>query len=171
MISRAPVSGVPSGLPVRRAIENLALACGLEQPEIPSEAPGLVFESAEGFLTLILPHPEDPTRLIVDIEAADASGVSEGTSDAGAGARALQALFELGGALEARSDWRLGLNDDAQFVLSAAFELDAFADTDQALAMLEDGVSRAHAVRAAWDGLTLSPSGTQEADRARRTAT
>jgi len=154
MISGAPNSGVPSRLPVRRAIENLALACGLEQPEIPSEVPGLVFQSAEGFLTLILPHPEDPKRLIVDIEAADAGTVIEGTSDPQVGARALQAMFELGGALEDRSHWRLGLDGEAQFVLSAVFELDAFADTDQALSMLEDGVSRAHALRAAWDGLT-----------------
>jgi hypothetical protein len=60
----------------------------------------------------------------------------------------------LGGALEERSHWRLGLNGDAQFVLSAVFELDAFADTDQALAMLEDGAARASGLRAAWDGLT-----------------
>lgn len=139
---------------VQQVIEALAAACGLEQPEMPSEAPGLVLESSEGFLTLLLPHPEDPTRLTVDIEAADASAVTEGTSDAGVGARALQALFELGGALEERSRWRLGLNGDAQFVLSAVFELDAFADTDQALAMLEDGGARAGALRAAWDGLT-----------------
>jgi hypothetical protein len=139
---------------IQQVIEALAAACGLEQPEIPSEAPGLVLESAEGFLTLILPHPEDSTRLTVDIEAADASTATEGMSHAGVGARALQALFELGGALEERSHWRLGLNGDAQFVLSAVFELDAFADTDQALAMLEDGAARASGLRAAWDGLT-----------------
>jgi hypothetical protein len=52
---------------IQQVIEALAAACGLEQPEMPSEAPGLVLESAEGFLTLILPHPEDSTRLTVDI--------------------------------------------------------------------------------------------------------
>ena len=144
---------------VQQVIEALATACGLEQPAMPSDAPGLVFESPEGFLTLIRPHPDDPTRLTVDIESIDASGVSAGTSDTGAGARALQAIFELGGALEDRSHWRLGLDGEAQFVLSAVFELDAFADTDQALAMLEDGVSRAHALRAAWDGLTKRGEG------------
>jgi hypothetical protein len=67
--------------------------------------------------------------------------------------RALEAMLDLGASLEEFSDWALGLDDDDRFVLSAAFGITAFRDTEHALAMIQDGQARAHSLAAAWEGL------------------
>lgn len=140
-------------LSVREVIEAIAAACGLEEARMPSDAPGLVLEGSDGLITLIGPHPTNQAMLSIEIEAADASPVADGAVDDTVAERALEAMFELGGALEERSDWRLGLDGEQQFVLSAALELGALADTEQALAMIEEGQARARALAAAWEGL------------------
>jgi hypothetical protein len=120
---------------------------------MPSDAPGLVLESAEGLVTLIRPHPIDDTKVTVEIESADASAIAQGTIDEPVAERALEAMLDLGASLEEFSDWALGLDDDDRFVLSAAFGITAFRDTEHALAMIQDGQARAHSLAAAWEGL------------------
>ena len=146
-------SDAATRLPVRAVIEAIAAACGLEEAKMPSDAPGLVLESAEGLVTLIRPHPIDDTKVTVEIESADASAVAQGTIDESVARRALEAMLDLGASLEECSDWALGLDDDDRFVLSAAFGITAFRDTEHALAMIEDGQARAHSLAAAWEGL------------------
>jgi hypothetical protein len=145
-------SDAATRLPVRAVIEALAAACGLDEAEMPSDAPGLVLERAEGLVTLIRPHPIDDTKVTVEIESADASAVAQGTIDGSVARRALEAMLDLGASLEECSDWALGLDDD-RFVLSAAFGITAFRDTEHALAMIQDGQARAHSLAAAWEGL------------------
>jgi hypothetical protein len=140
-------------MPFTTVIEALAAACGLDESVIPPGSPGLMLESTGGLLTLVRPHPGNGALLAVDIEAVDVSDAADGRIDPTVAERALGAIFELGGALEETSHWRLGLDSDYQFVLTAAFEISAFADTEHALAAIEDGVGRARALRAAWEGL------------------
>lgn len=124
---------------------DMAQTCGVRDPKA-DDLFGLEFES-DDLLTSVLPHPRDPSKLIVEVSLATVE-LSAISFDA------LLLLHQLNDRARREHDWVIGIDENLVLAITgvhATAALDAAALQN----LMTEGIERAKALREVWQAAQL----------------